>query len=85
MNNAIPLLTALVVAPLIGAVACFAVKNRIRKYVAFGAALVTLALGLVVFFLAGAQQLAGDLVWIDCCLSILMKTVRWRRMDIPSV
>ena len=65
MNNAIPLLTALAVAPLIGAVACFAVKNRIRKYVAFGAALVTLALGLVVFFLAGAQQLAGDLVWID--------------------
>ena len=64
MINAIPLLTALGVLPIIGGLLSFAVKGKAGKYTAMLFALLTLALGLVVFFAAGGQELAGQVAWI---------------------
>lgn len=63
MDN-VPLLTILGVLPLVGALLAFVVRGRAGKQIAMAVSLVTLALGLVVFFNSANSDLAETVSWI---------------------
>ncbi len=50
--------------PLVGALLAFVVRGRAGQQIGMAAALVTLALGLVVFFVAGNADLGEQISWI---------------------